>query len=253
MRFHRLAAAALLAGCVSAIAQDTATQQTSPSTATPYVRRFSLGGRLSVPLLGQVTGGDRTENLTAGPTLIETTSENRSTWIGGGVTLQVAVSDRNAIAVDLLRRRQGFYLTTLTYTGTDNPNTTADERTIVGQKENTRASSWEMPVLFRRYNIGRFAEGRRWFWEAGGAIRRIGGIATFIEEDGEECCLQIPRAVSNRYTPGATVGAGLQLSDDYGVKIVPEVRYTHWLGRPFDAAAARSRKGQIEFLIGITF
>jgi len=220
---------------------------------TAYVRRFSMGGKLSFPALGGLGGGDHERNLTAGPTLIQSTAEGRGVLVGGGLTMQIAVGDRYALTVDALRRKVGYYLTTTTYVGTDNTSTAADERTATGLKENTRASSWEMPMLLRRYNIGRFEEGPRWFWEAGVSIRRTGGVKTFIEEDNEECCLQTPAALAHRYTPGLTVGAGGQWVDDYGVKILPEFRYTYWTNRPFAAEPARSRGHQIEILIGVTF
>ena len=248
---------ALFALALASLAQ-TAPAKTAPATPetqeekTPFVRRFSIGGRLSFSALGGVSGGDHERNLTAGPTLIQSTSEGKSVLAGGGVAVQFAVRDRYAVSLDLFRRKVGYHLTTTTYVGTDNASTATDERTGSTTSEQTRASSWEIPILIRRYNIGRFEEGPRWFWEAGPSIRRTGGVVTFTET-GDECCLQAPPKLAGRYSPGITIGVGGQLADDYGVKIVPEIRYTRWLNRPFGTIPARSQAHQLEILIGVTF
>ncbi|MEP7365105.1 MAG: hypothetical protein ABI972_17770 [Acidobacteriota bacterium] len=226
--------------------------QQEEESKTAFVRRFSIGGRLSFPVLRQVSSGETQQSLTTGPTEITATSEGKSVIAGGGVALQFAVRDRYAVSVDLMRRKVGYHLTTVTFVGTDNTATVADERKGTTLSEQTRASSWELPILVRRYSIGRFEEGPRWFVEGGPSIRRTGGVSTFTQVN-DDCCLQIPAKLSSRYTPGITIGMGGQLADDYGVKIVPEIRYTRWLGRPFDSAPARSQVNQLEVLIGVTF
>jgi hypothetical protein len=219
---------------------------------TTFVRRFSIGGRLSFPVMGQVSSGEHEQNLTTGPTLIQSASEGKSVAAGGGVAVQFSLHDRYALSLDLFRRKVGYQLTTTTYVGADNTSTTTDERTATTTTEQTRVSSWETPILVRRYSISRFEEGPRWFFEAGPSLRRTGGVATFTKT-GDECCLQVPPKLASRYSPGFTIGVGGQLADDYGVKIIPEIRYTRWLNRPFDTRPARSQVNQLEILISVTF
>jgi hypothetical protein len=52
---------------------------------------------------------------------------------------------------------------------------------------------------------------------------------------------------------GVTAGFGAQLIDPLGVRVIPEVRYTRWLGLNFDVPAAHSRRDQIEFVFSLAF
>jgi hypothetical protein len=52
---------------------------------------------------------------------------------------------------------------------------------------------------------------------------------------------------------GVTAGAGGQLIDPVGVRVIPEVRYTRWFGATFDSLGLRSRRDQVEIVISIYF
>jgi hypothetical protein len=41
--------------------------------------------------------------------------------------------------------------------------------------------------------------------------------------------------------------------DDFGVKLVPEFRYTRWIQPTFDTLSTFSRKNQFEAIVSITF
>lgn len=219
---------------------------------TAYVRRFSLGGRISVTPLTVLKGGTGSESLPAVPSEITATAESKSRHAGAGITTQFALTDQIALGIDLIRRKVGFQETVETRTGVDNPSTTTDERKLVTTVEQTRAHVWELPIVGRYYRKNRFESGRRWFLEGGAAVRRAGGVVTFTKID-DDCCAQTPRRLSHRYTLGGVAGAGIQVADDYGIKIIPSVRYTRWLKRSLESRAARSASDQVEVLLGITF
>jgi hypothetical protein len=52
---------------------------------------------------------------------------------------------------------------------------------------------------------------------------------------------------------GVTAGFGGQFIDPLGVRVIPEVRYTRWLGLNFDVPAMSSRRDQIEFVFSLAF
>jgi len=227
--------------------------QTAPEPAerTAYVRRFSVTARISVLPLKPVSESTVRENLTVGPTEVSTTSESLANRVGGGIGLQLALSDRFAVNADLLYRKLGYRNTTELRTGVDNPNTTDDDRTLRTIINETETGAWELPVVLRRYSRSRFEDGPLWFFEAGGAVRRARKATAFSENDGEFS--QVSPNVSRRYRPGVVAGFGVHLTDDFGIRIIPEVRYTYWFSRTIDDRPARSAAHQAEVLIGISF
>ena len=52
---------------------------------------------------------------------------------------------------------------------------------------------------------------------------------------------------------GFTAGIGGQFIDDFGIRAIPEVRYTRWMGYPFDSVHGKTRKNQIEIVLTFAF
>jgi hypothetical protein len=52
---------------------------------------------------------------------------------------------------------------------------------------------------------------------------------------------------------GVTGGIGFQMIDDFGIRAIPEVRFTRWFNRPFDSVNGRSRANQVEVLLTFAF
>ena len=52
---------------------------------------------------------------------------------------------------------------------------------------------------------------------------------------------------------GVTAGFGGQFIDPVGLRVIPEVRYTRWLGLNFDVPGNYSRRDQIEFVLSLAF
>jgi hypothetical protein len=214
-----------------------------------YVRRFSAGATLEYLPLSLVQGGQVQLTQALGP--IEINSDSKAfnpKSFGGGIVLQFALSDRWALAVNGLWRQTGYEMTNYVYTGANRKETITTEKTTV--------TFYDFPVLVRRYNFERTEPGWRWFYEAGGTFRYLNKINTSIEktENGETtCCDSGPARLSSKNLPGVTGGIGLQFNDDFGIRIVPEVRYTWWLGRTFDNLATRSRRHQVDVMVSFTF
>ncbi len=222
----------------------------------PEVRRFSAGGVLSFSGLNLMKGGT-TEHAAATNLLIESINQPGGYRLGGGVVAQFAFADRWAIAGSVLLRRVKFDTATYAYTGTDNPDTDADERKLNLDLDASKATFWEFPVVLRRYSQAHSIGGRRWFWEGGMAFRRATNVQRFRETstpDGKTiCCDDAPLTPAHSLTQGLVAGAGLQFVDQFGIRIVPEIRYVRWLRRTFDFQSVRSAANQLEAGLSFTF
>ena len=222
-----------------------------------YVRRLSLGATLSVVGLRLVP--DRTTSaFTATPAfdaLYATTGASRR--VGYGLNLQAAITNRFAVNVSLFQRRAGYKMNSDIIEGRDDPNTSADERTLTVRNEDTRAKFYDLPVLVRYYGKDRYQRGPRWFLEGGGVLRRVSNIRTSIDTTigtgDRQCCDTTPRTPERRTLRGFVAGAGVQLSDPVGIRVVPGVRYTRWAGHTFNAFSTITERNQIEGMISLTF
>jgi hypothetical protein len=222
----------------------------------PYIRRFTVGGNASFVILGLLVGGEKSESLATPPVQIDTKNEWKGTLFGGGPSVQFFLTERYAVNVDLQLRRPRYKLTTTWYEGVDNPNTPGDERTVTFYTEDTRARYWDLPVLIRRYNESRYEDRWKWFYEAGPVLRHVTGIRSSTEKEfrgTKTCCDETPVTPAHRNIYGGVAGIGLVLKDDFGIKLIPEFRYTRWFGGIFNNRAAQSRRNQYEILFSITF
>jgi hypothetical protein len=222
----------------------------------PFVRKFSMGATFS--FLAQPSMPDASMTQTVASDLsIESTTKAQPRRFGGGIVLQAVLTPRLTIASGLSFRLLNFYTADLTYEGVDDTSTSADERTPSLKETTTRAQLLDVPVLLRYYNKDHSRRGRRYFYEGGVALRYVYGVHSFgtsTDESGTEtCCDETPLAPSHRLLPGFVVGAGIQFIDEFGIRLVPEVRYTHWMGRTFDTMSARSRTDQFEVGFSVTF
>lgn len=226
------------------------------SSDRPFVRKFSAGGTLSFLPFSLIKGSTSEMTVTDPAAAITGTGESKSNWFSGGAVVQYAFTERLAVNANVLFRSAGYKLTTVNLIGTDDTTTSADERVQVNDTEVTHARYIDVPVVVRRYNIGRHTEGFRWFYEAGAALRNTYNVRTSIQRETSDfidCCKETPTTPAHRNIFGLVAGGGLQLMDDYGIKIVPEVRYTRWLSRSFDSLGARSSLDQLEAMVSFTF
>jgi hypothetical protein len=241
-----------------AAAQE-AEQQPAPAEAPkgPYVRKFSLGANFNFLAQAALPSASLTQTVASDLTIESyTTSERRP--FGGGVIFQTTLSPRLALASGVSFRLLDFSTSDITYQGVDNVDTIDDdERTANLKVTTTRARLLDIPILLRYYNKDHTRRGRRYFYEGGMALRYVHGIHSFglttSEGGAETCCDETSLAPSRRVLPGFVVGAGVQFIDEFGIRFVPEIRYTHWMGRTFDTMSARSGTSQLEFGFSVTF
>jgi len=215
---------------------------------TSFLRRFSLVGRLSI--MGRdLLRADKTVISETDYSYTDTT-ESKSARVGAGPGLEFRATAKLSFSVDYLYHRFGSRRDTKTVTGSD-----SDEKTATSL-EKTRATFWDLPVA-AHYQVWQRKDSKTKAFASGGfALRRVTGIHTAMEKtdaDGNTCCIETPATPSHRSVRGVIVGAGLHAVDDFGIHVIPELRYIYWLNDTFAGPSAQSRRGELQLLVGFTF
>jgi hypothetical protein len=222
-----------------------------------YVRRFSAGATLSVLTLPIIKDATTNPITTNPPVDALYTSTGMLQRIGWGGQVQAAITERLAVNVGFLLRRVGYKLNSDIFEGVFNPVAPVDTRIHTIKNEDTRAKFFDFPVVVRYYGKDRHTAGVRWFVEGGAALRYVSRIKTAIDTTvgtGDTvCCDHTPAQPARRTIRGFVGGLGVQIIDPVGVRVVPEVRYTRWAGRSFDALSTRTELNQVEAMISLTF
>ena len=177
-------------------------------------------------------------------------------WVSGGVSAQLALTERVAVAVNALVRKAEYNTSREDLAGVDNPNTPEDDRTLSTIDDWGRLRYLDVPVLARVYGKRRHQSGDRWFVEFGPSLRTVRKVKNTITTtvgEADPVKADGPAAAFRRNVAGATAGFGLQFIDPVGVRVVPEVRYTRWLGSSINNPGIHSNRHQLEVMFSLTF
>lgn len=236
----------------------TSSSSSSSGPSAPGERRFSGGVTLEVNGLSMIDGRTFTNNTsTALSTQYQTT--NQSQRIGYGVTLQARVKGRFYLNVSGLLHRVAYQETTsVSTTVTEVLNgSTYPQVTTTDTQENTHARLIDIPALVRYYGAGKRPSSPRWFLELGGEYQTLSGIRTSVNSTDASgivtCCTNTPATAQHNGIKGAVVGAGIQFTDEFGIHVTPEVRYTRWFESNFNYLSTTQNRQQVEADISITF
>lgn len=233
-------------------------QTGSPSVSTDlkkrsFVKPVSVGATLSV--LGQVPtlNGGFAENRAG--FLQQATTVAGGYRVGFGGNVQVRLPSKFAFAGSLLLHKSGHGSTIDTYVGTDNPNTPLDDRIHTTVEESSIVNYWDYTFMLRRYTKDHDAPGHRVFYGGGFNFRDIRKIRSERQTTlGATTTPDTKPIVPTRdMGRGITGAVGAQFVDDFGIKLVPEFRFTRWLQPSFDGQSTLSRKNQFEAIVSITF
>lgn len=216
-----------------------------------FVRRFSLGATLSVVGTELVPGKSTSASTTSPLPTVDNAYNTKpaSQRIGYGPMVQLVLTDHIAVSASVFFRRIGYTMDTSTQINT-NP-------VEVGfSHEDTRARLMDVPVVFRYYTKNRHDPGARVFLEAGGVLRRVYDIRTSINSTDNAGVVSYkfdPTSPAHSNVRGIVGGLGVQVIDPVGIRVVPEVRYTHWISNVFDRFSTQSLRYQIEGMLSLTF
>jgi hypothetical protein len=214
-------------------------------------RRFYFGGRWSVMGLTPIPDGSVDRSTTSPEYHWTSNTEGNSSRFGYGPSVGVRFSPRFSVGADWLFRKFKYTETTEFYSGSD----AADATTVI---EDTRARIWDVPVLFRARDLKFLSFRKHAEVLLGGTFRNVhsvnSGTTTILPDaDDDPTTSDIPARPSHKNVAGITAGFGFRYVDDYSFKLTPEIRYTYWTAQTFDRDSIRSRRHQVEVLIGITF
>lgn len=217
-----------------------------------YVKPFSVGVTLAV--LGQVPiqeGGFSDGSATQTRDSITGPGGYR---IGFGANAQVRLPRKFAVVGSIIQHKSSHSSTLDQYDGIDNPNTPLDDRKHTTIDETSIVKYWDYTFMLRRYTKDHKAAGHRAFFEGGMNFRNVRNIRTERETTIVDTVADTKPIVPSRTMGrGLTGGIGAQFVDDFGVKLVPEFRYTRWIQPTFDTLSTFSRKNQFEAIVSITF
>jgi len=156
-------------------------------------------------------------------------------------------------------RRIGYQMNTTVSTTTTNTlnGISFPSTSTTSTHEDTRARLFDIPLFLRYYGTGKRPSSPRWFLEAGGAWRLANNIRTSLDSTDASgnlsCCTFTPAVPQHRSAIGTAAGAGIQLVDEFGIHVVPEVRYTRWVNPIFENLTTKTDRNQVEASISLTF
>jgi hypothetical protein len=220
-----------------------------------FVRRFAIGITGAVTPLPVIARTEESE-MPAGTPPVELRSNvdpNTKPWVYG-FTAHIALSERLTLAVQPSIHSFNVHTVLDRFEGTDNASTSFDDRDRTGTDETIRGRHIDIPVMLRLYSKGHHDEGMRWIFEGGPVMRltrNIQAVRRIFPPEGGELNETVALPTKNGF--GVTAGIGAQLIDDFGIRAIPEFRYTRWITKPLDSIEARSRTSQIELLFTISF
>jgi hypothetical protein len=258
-----LVCSALTTWAQNAPAPTAPAETTAPAEEAPerleeraYIRKVSLGISLNIVPLNLFPKQTLTENLTTTPPVANIASvDPQSNRFGFGITAQVALTERWAIAVTPTLRKVEFHAFIQSFSGVDNSSTFLDERAKTEINEDTTARFLDIPILARHYSKSRFESGPRWFLEAGPVLRKTSQVRTTLDivpPKGDRYKIEQPLPFQKN-TVGFTAGIGGQFIDDFGIRAIPEVRYTRWISKPFEGIHGNTRVNQVEVVLTFAF
>lgn len=121
-------------------------------------------------------------------------------------------------------------------------------------QEDTKARVFEFPVLLKFRNITSSGPLSHVFLSGGAAFRMVSNIKTTstLTYSDSTTKTSTAAAVPNKRTAvGYAAGAGMRFTDELGIKVTPEARYTRWMDSNFKLPGVNFPKDQVE--VGVSF
>jgi len=247
-----MVAAAFCSACLAlapAVYGQASTSSSSAPVAEPEStgwRRFSFGGRVNGLPFNVLNNHDVNYNVAAANQAWAVSTVNNYLKIAFGPSLEVRLFKGFSVAGEFLYHR-------LDYTKTAQVTVDGNVTAIV---EQTRATLWDAPLMVRWRGLAETGFLSHLYFSGGGAIRNVSHISTNTQTTppgGTTTTTTTPTAPSARNLPGLVAGVGMRFVDDFGIKLSPELRYTHWLGATFNSDSTRSRRDDLVIGIALTF
>ena len=222
-------------------------------------RRWSIGFRVrSLPVrsFSVMDNGHAMNTTTVSKTVYDLnyTTTSKSFLLGGGIAFEAPISRRTVLSAEVIFSRLRYDGVLDQYWGTDDPNTSNDERSHLNATENTKARLFDVPVLLHR-SLSSSGLLAHLYLSGGATVRNVSSVRTtnnITNADGTTANNQIQAQVSKRTLIGATAGIGFRFIDEFNIKVTPEIRYTRWNAETFSMNSTQSPRNQLEVGIGFS-
>lgn len=222
----------------------------------PESKRLSVGAIAGFAITGaaqEVTSSVNT-STTSPPTVTDTIVESSGAPFTGGGSIRYDFSERFGAGADVLYRRGGYKSTITVSEQVTDSNSSAD--LLLNTYEETNAHFWDIPILGRYYFKDRSAGGVRPYVTGGLALRFATGVSSLTEITDDDQVTDTDLTTigpANDTTLGGVLGLGFRASDDVGLKVDVEFRYTRWADPIFQSGPANSNSNQADILVAFTF
>jgi hypothetical protein len=122
--------------------------------------------------------------------------------------------------------------------------------------ENTSARVFDVPVMLKFRKLSSSGLLSHTFLTGGGAFRIVSNVksstvSTF--SDSTTTTNHSPVGPAKRNATGFVAGAGMRFTDEFGIKVTPEARYTYWMDSNIRREGVNFPKSQIELGLSFSF
>jgi hypothetical protein len=227
--------------------------QESSSTPVPETKetgwkKLSIGFRVAGYPFNVMHNKDVNTTTTNPAATFAISTSNTYMQVGAGPSVEYAAFGHISFAAEL------FYHS-IDYTKTTEITITSNSA-LTGITEKTGARLWDAPVFVRYRGFGETGFFSKVYVAAGAELRDVAHIHTTTVTnlpDGTNLNSYAPVVPTKRNLPGVVAGVGARFVDDFGIKLEPELRYTHWFGETFDSGSTQMRRSQFDLSIALVF
>ena len=219
-------------------------------------RKFNFGARADFIPLKQFDTSTQTASTVKPIADYTYTGSSSSSHYAGGPVFEMRVTKHIWVGAELSFHHASYAQVTDIRTGKADPNAGTDNRPLTILTDNSTANYWDVPMLVRFHNLRESGKFKRIYPLVGGTYRHIGRVRTgndTVNADSSTLYNEIPDVPNRTNLFGITGGIGFRLVDELGVKIIPEIRFTRWIGTGFMGQSYSSSPNQASAGIGITF
>jgi hypothetical protein len=212
---------------------------------------ITLGFRVPYNIEKEIPGG--TVDASTSVTARTITTTGQGSHVAPGAVLEAPVFGRLTFVLEGSWHRASY-----TQTRTDS-DIIASGTIATTFTENTKASEFDFPAMLRYTGFGSSRIFSKVYVAAGASYRVVTGINTantivFTSPSSTNTSTNtIPAKPNESHVLGEVVGIGYRFLDDFNIRVTPEIRFTHWMGRPFDSFSTRSAQNQLEVGVALTF
>jgi hypothetical protein len=215
------------------------------------LHRVTFGAIGTYFITGSMTGKDITNTeTTAGSISVDYNGSATPQKYDYGPMLEFRLSHRLSFVTGAMYHPVKFRLVT---TNTYNPPIPRGLLLNVTDEQSS-GRVFDFPVLMRFRNIKAQGPVSHVFFEGGGNFRILSNIKTATTNtfnDNSTTTSNAPLEPNKRTVTGVMAGAGLRFTDELGIHVSPEMRYTHWFDSNITQQGITFPKSQVE--IGLSF